>query len=180
MEITSVQVFPINGSEGKLVAFARIIIDDALMLSSLRIYNSVNGLFVSFPADLSQGGEDYRHYYCPIKKEFRQEIQNKVLGAYDKVLIDQGLKPEKRKLTFASIDRFDRPLFKLEGTKLIFGSTDILFNFEDTEEEVLKRVKLDDLCYFGTKLGCEPEGGKPLGEGVTITLKAGVLVEPYL
>ena len=86
LEITSTQVFPLKGSEGKLKAFARVTLNGELLLSSLRVYDSVNGLFVSFPADLNHKGEDYRHYYYPVTKELRQLIQNNVLEAFEKSL----------------------------------------------------------------------------------------------
>ena len=85
MEITNTQVFPLKGTEGKLKAFARITLDGELMLSSLRVYDSVNGLFVSYPADLNHKGEDYRHYYSPVTKEFRQLIQDTVIKVYNEI-----------------------------------------------------------------------------------------------
>ena len=90
LQITNTQVFPLKGAEGKLKAFARVTINGELLLSSLRIYDSVNGLFVSFPADLNQKGEDYRHYYSPVTKGFRQLLQDSVLEAYEKCNLEMA------------------------------------------------------------------------------------------
>ncbi len=88
LRISEVQVFPLKEADGKLKAFAKVVLNGDLLLSSLRIYDSVNGLFVSFPADLNHKGEDYRHYYYPISKEFKQLLQDTVLRKYESILIE--------------------------------------------------------------------------------------------
>jgi hypothetical protein len=61
---------------------------------------------------------------------------------------------------FYGIDRFNRPVFKsLDGGKgKFYGDVHNLFSYDATESEVLEKVTVDDLCYFGSRFDCEPYG----------------------
>lgn len=61
-------------------------------------------------------------------------------------------------IKFKGIDGWNRPVFKSLKFKNFFGSLDKLFSDDATEEEVLKTVGVDDLCFFGNTFGCEPMG----------------------
>lgn len=66
---------------------------------------------------------------------------------------------KKEQVQFYGIDSFGRPVFRsLKFKKNFFGSTDILFDDEATEEEVLAKIKAEDLLFFGSYFGCEPMG----------------------
>jgi hypothetical protein len=65
------------------------------------------------------------------------------------------------KLEFQGVDRWNRPIWKVPGHKIYFGSTGCLYNDDATEEDI--SVSLSDIEYFGTSFGCEPEGGMNLG-----------------
>ncbi len=82
LPVTQVQVFPLQQEGGKLRAFARVLIGDALLLTSLRVYEGSKGLFVSYPNDPNHKGEDYRQLFYPVTKELRDEIEAKVLEEY--------------------------------------------------------------------------------------------------
>lgn len=88
MKITNVQVFPIKNLEGKLKAYAKIEIEDCLMLSHIRIFEGVNGLFVAFPVEYNKGNE-YNHIFYPVTKKFKEEIQTAVLDEYSKILNEE-------------------------------------------------------------------------------------------
>ncbi len=62
-------------------------------------------------------------------------------------------------LKFLCIDYWGRPVFMREGSDRLYGSTDKLFNYGASEEEVLAEVTEDDLCYFGVELDDDPHGG---------------------
>lgn len=83
LEVTSAQVFPVN-TEGKLRAFARIVLSDQIQLTSLRIYEGSIGLFVSYPNDPMHKGEDYRQLFYPVEKSLRDRIERSVLLEYSK------------------------------------------------------------------------------------------------
>ena len=64
----------------------------------------------------------------------------------------------KNKIKFVGIDSWNRPIFKNIKCESFYGSTDILFNYGDTEEKVLEKVSEKDITWFGNKFGCEPMG----------------------
>lgn len=84
LPITTVQVFPISNPKGKLLAFARILIADQLLLTSLRVYQGSQGLFVSYPNDPMHTGEDYRQVFYPTTREFRELVEKTVLDEYER------------------------------------------------------------------------------------------------
>lgn len=62
------------------------------------------------------------------------------------------------KVKYVGIDSFNRPIFKSLEKKAFYGSTNKLFSYGATEQEVLEKVDENDLCYFGNSFGCEPWG----------------------
>jgi hypothetical protein len=65
-------------------------------------------------------------------------------------------------IKFKGIDNCNRPVYKVIDKLIYFGSTDVLFNDEAKEEEVNEYFKknINELEYFGTHFGCEPNGGR--------------------
>lgn len=63
------------------------------------------------------------------------------------------------RVQFHGIDGFNRPVFKsLDKQKHFYGDVHNLFGYDATEVEVLAKVTVDDLCYFGSRFDCEPYG----------------------
>lgn len=63
------------------------------------------------------------------------------------------------RVQFHGIDSFNRPVFKsLDKLHHFYGDTGTLFDYGATEAEVLARVTVDELCYFGSRFDCEPYG----------------------
>ena len=86
LKITKLNVFPIKNATGKLKAFARVVLNDQITLNSLRIYDSINGLFVGYPNESRKEGEQYRQVFHPITKDFKEYVQNEILKAYEKII----------------------------------------------------------------------------------------------
>lgn len=62
-------------------------------------------------------------------------------------------------IIYVGIDRFNRPVFKsLDKQRHFYGDVHNLFSYEATEAEVLEKVTVNDLCYFGSRFDCEPYG----------------------
>lgn len=61
---------------------------------------------------------------------------------------------------FYGVDRFNRPVFKSldNGKSKFYGDVHNLFSYDAKESEVLEKVTAEDLCYFGSRFGCEPYG----------------------
>uniref|UniRef100_A0A6H1ZSK1 Uncharacterized protein n=1 Tax=viral metagenome TaxID=1070528 RepID=A0A6H1ZSK1_9ZZZZ len=67
-----------------------------------------------------------------------------------------------KKVKFKGIDGWNRPIFKeirKDKKQVYYGRTFGLFDMDATEEEILSKVKSEDLEYFGRSFGCEPMGG---------------------
>lgn len=83
MEITEVKVFP--STEGKLKAYATMVIDNCFIIRDLKIIESNKGLFVSMPSRRKKDGtfKDIAH---PLDLETRQMIENKIIEEYNKTV----------------------------------------------------------------------------------------------
>ncbi|MBY7854403.1 hypothetical protein KW429_11905 [Vibrio fluvialis] len=64
-------------------------------------------------------------------------------------------------IQFVGIDSFNRPIFKSLTDNAFYGSTEKLFSLHASESEVLAKVSVSDLDYFGSSFGCEPMGTPP-------------------
>lgn len=84
LEITNVQVFPTADQSGKLKAFARVCLNDALQLTSLRVYEGSNGLFIAYPNDPNYKGQDYKQILYPVSKGVRDMIETTIIEEYNK------------------------------------------------------------------------------------------------
>jgi stage V sporulation protein G len=87
MKITQVKFYELN--KDKLKAFANITLDDELVVSGLKVMDSINGYFVAMPSRKNNkendGSENYKAYIdtvYPITKEARKYIQDEVLIKY--------------------------------------------------------------------------------------------------
>jgi hypothetical protein len=67
-------------------------------------------------------------------------------------------KVDQIRLVFVGVDSWNRPVWKAPNEKAYYGSVNQLFDYNDNEETILKRVDTYDLCYFGESFGCEPMG----------------------
>lgn len=85
LQVTNVQVFPLREVTGKTRAFARVVIEDQLQLTGLRVVDGANGLFVSYPNDPSYNGDDYRSLFYPVTRELRDHIETEVINKYREV-----------------------------------------------------------------------------------------------
>jgi len=83
---TSVQVYPFKESSGKTKAYARVVINEQLQLTRLRVVDGVNGFFVSYPIDPHNKGEDYQSVFYPLNKEFREHVEQCVLEKYQEAI----------------------------------------------------------------------------------------------
>ncbi len=80
--VTHIDVFPLKEAIGKTRAFARVVLNDQLQLTGLRIMDGSMSLFVSYPNDPSYKGEDYRSIFYPVTRELRDHIEEVVLAKY--------------------------------------------------------------------------------------------------
>ncbi|MCX5782478.1 MAG: septation regulator SpoVG [Elusimicrobia bacterium] len=88
MKITEVRIFPKN--EEKLKAYAAVTFDDVFVIHNLRIVKGERGLMVCMPSRKKTDGtfKDIAH---PINSDFRHELEQKVLIAYEAKLKEAPL-----------------------------------------------------------------------------------------
>ena len=85
--ITNVSVYTLNDSNSKTVALATVTIADCLVLTGLRIVKGKKGMFVSMPqrklSKPDKNGNEYADIFFPVTHDFREELNDVVLDAYD-------------------------------------------------------------------------------------------------
>jgi stage V sporulation protein G len=81
MEITEVKIYPAN--EGKLKAYATMVIDNCFIIRDMKVIQGENGLFVSMPSRRKKDGtfKDIAH---PLNQETRKTIEEKVIEEFEK------------------------------------------------------------------------------------------------
>jgi len=80
MKITEVRVFPKD--EQKLKAYAAVTFDDVFVIHNLRIVQGEKGLMVCMPSRKMNDGS-FKDIAHPITNDFRHELEQKVLEAYN-------------------------------------------------------------------------------------------------
>ena len=85
--ITNVSVYTLNDSNSKTVALATVTVADCLVLTGLRILKGKTGMFVSMPqrklSKPDKTGNEYADIFFPVTHDFREELNDAVLDAYD-------------------------------------------------------------------------------------------------
>ena len=85
--ITNVSVYTLNDANSKTVALATVTIADCLVLTGLRIVKGKKGMFVSMPqrklSKPDKNGNEYADIFFPVTHDFREELNDAILDAYD-------------------------------------------------------------------------------------------------
>jgi len=87
MKVTDVVVYPIirsAGSRSKLTAFAKVVLNDQFIIHGIRVYEGVNGPFMTFPHDYNKKTTDGKPYsIChPTTAALRDYINSQVMVEY--------------------------------------------------------------------------------------------------
>lgn len=88
LAVSAVEVFPLAGyecSERTLKGYANVVLNDQLILRGLRIKDGLNGLWVAYPVDPFNNGDDFRTIVVPMTRQLREHIENCVLEKYQAV-----------------------------------------------------------------------------------------------
>lgn len=82
LTITSVSFTPVHSSMYRK-AFATVVINGSLTLRGLSVMDGMNGLFVAYPLDNYNHGEDYRCAIEPTNDQLRTYINDVVISKYN-------------------------------------------------------------------------------------------------
>ncbi len=87
MNITDVRVRKMT-KEGKMKAVVSITLDDEFVIHDIKVVEGEKGLFIAMPSRKAGDGE-YRDIAHPINTSTRSLIQETVLAAYEKSLLEE-------------------------------------------------------------------------------------------
>ena len=82
MEITEIKVYPAN--EGKLKAYATMVIENCFIIRDLKVIQSEKGMFVSMPSRRKKDGS-FKDIAHPLNQETRQLIEKSIIEEYEKL-----------------------------------------------------------------------------------------------
>ena len=84
-KITNVKVQKTTGENGRLLGLARVVIDNAFVITDIRIIqgDEPRGRFVAFPSRKQSTGE-FRDVCHPINKDTRKMFEDVILKEFDK------------------------------------------------------------------------------------------------
>lgn len=87
MTVTNVQVYPFKkdcgfSTQQHILGLASVVLNDQLLVRSLRIMDGPNGLYVAYPVDPFFKGEESRSVCLPMARDLREHIENCVLEKY--------------------------------------------------------------------------------------------------
>ncbi len=86
MNITDVRVRKIT-KEGKMRAVVSITLDEVFVVHDIKVIEGEKGMFIAMPSKKASDGE-YRDIAHPINSETRDMIQQTVLDAYDRAMLE--------------------------------------------------------------------------------------------
>lgn len=86
MEITDVRVRRIT-KEGKMKAVVSVTFDQIFVVHDIKVIEGEKGLFIAMPSKKATDGE-YRDIAHPINSQMREQLQNVILNAYEKELLE--------------------------------------------------------------------------------------------
>ena len=84
MEITDIQIIKVEG-KGKLLAYANIVINEALVLKGIKIIDGEKGKFIVMPSQtlIRKGKIKTFEYFHPINNEARNLITDAIINTYN-------------------------------------------------------------------------------------------------
>jgi len=87
MNITDIRVRKLN-REGKMKAVCSITIDGVFVIHDIKVIEGEKGLFIAMPGKKTADGE-FRDICHPITSETRDDLQKRILEAFDKAPVEE-------------------------------------------------------------------------------------------
>ena len=86
MEITDVQIIKTEG-KGQLLAYANVVLNDALVMKGIKIIDGTKGKFIVMPSQSLIRKKEIKRfeYYHPINNEMRLLLTNAILDKYSEL-----------------------------------------------------------------------------------------------
>lgn len=77
------------------VAFASVNLNDCFAIKGIKVFDGSKGTFVGMPS-IKDGKGEYQDVCFPVTKEFREQLNNAVLSAYEQALQNQHTQSDKQ------------------------------------------------------------------------------------
>jgi stage V sporulation protein G len=87
LKITEVAVRIPPNPDDKLKAFATVILNDAFVVSDIKVIQGHQGLFVAMPSRRRKDGK-FRDVAHPINAEVREMVENMILKVYNEEIVN--------------------------------------------------------------------------------------------
>lgn len=97
MDITKVNVRKYNQPKNNLKGFATVTLDDELVLTGIKIIKGNKGLFLGMPSSYWESDEEYHDIFFPVTADFREELTEQVLEAYEQADEKEDKKKSSKK-----------------------------------------------------------------------------------
>ncbi|TVR70172.1 MAG: septation protein SpoVG [Spirochaetaceae bacterium] len=81
MEITDIRVRRVGG-DGKLKAYVTVTFDGCFVVHNIKVIHGRSGVFIAMPSRRTKTGE-YKDVAHPINSDFRTNLQETILRAYE-------------------------------------------------------------------------------------------------
>lgn len=89
MEITDIKIRKLFNEEGPMKAIASVTFDHQLAVHDIKVINAREKLFIVMPSRKNPDGT-YRDIVHPINAEFRSQLEEGVINAYERELAEQA------------------------------------------------------------------------------------------
>ena len=97
MDITKVNIRKYNQPKNNLKGFATVTLDDELVLTGIKIIKGSKGLFLGMPSTYWESDEEYHDIFFPVTADFREELTEQVIEAYENSDDDDKKKKSSKK-----------------------------------------------------------------------------------
>ena len=91
MEITDIRVRRVGG-DGKLKAYVTVTFGGCFVVHNIKVIHGRSGVFIAMPSRRTKTGE-YKDVAHPINSDFRAQLQDMILRAYEESTDDPASSP---------------------------------------------------------------------------------------
>lgn len=89
MNITRVRVSKVESTNGKLIGYADVTVNNALAIHNIKIIKGDEKNFIAFPStknyDKETGGVSYFDIAHPVNQETRKKFEDAIFAEFDKL-----------------------------------------------------------------------------------------------
>lgn len=87
MDVTSVNVYPVEEGNERLLAFSSVVFDDEFVVHNVRLIEADSRIIVAMPNEEFKG--EFRDIAHPISNQCREKIRDAIIEQYNKKVEDE-------------------------------------------------------------------------------------------